>query len=662
MKSKLLLFTLLSPPKRDLRFASTFIFLLLSFVFFNLSSQIPQGFNYQAIARDVSGNPILNTLLPVRITIQSDSLGGTTFWIEEHSTVTTNAFGLFTVIMGKGLKKTGSTVAAFTDIDWKVTPKYIKTEIYHQTTWKNMGSTRLWSVPYSQVSGGLSGALTKLAVKSNVDSVDSTIFEVKNNTGQTIFAVYNEGVRVYVDNGTAKGAKGGFAIGGFGTDKAQSQEYLRVTKDSTRVYISQTVKGVKGGFAIGGFSGKATIDNLMDLTKNNYFIGHQAGMSNTTGIYNSFMGYQAGLSNLGGNNNIFMGFNAGYSNKAGNDNIFIGNMSGKTNNGYSNVFIGHNSGVFNIDGAYNIFLGEVSGYNNTYGSENIFLGYEAGVNNLTGSDNIYIGPFCANSIKAGNGNVMLGIETASGKTSGSYNVLLGSWSGGGSVTGTENVMVGTNSGYNCLGDKNVFLGNSAGMDEAGSNKLYIDNSSTSSPLIYGDFTDGIEKLVFNGNVGVGSPIPSQKLDVNGNARFRSIASGTAFATVYRTIDGTLVTATSDIHFKENINVLNNCLNSVLSLRGISFTWKGEPDMGKRIGFIAQEVEKVVPELVFTNPADGYKGVNYAEMTAVLVEAIKEQQQQIESTKNENLQLKSELQLLKEMMEQIEAMMARSGTK
>ena len=67
-----------------------------------------------------------------------------------------------------------------------------------------MGSTRFWSVPYSQVSGALSGSLNKLAVKGNVVSPDSALFEVKNNTGQTVFAVYNEGVRVYVDDGKIK--------------------------------------------------------------------------------------------------------------------------------------------------------------------------------------------------------------------------------------------------------------------------------------------------------------------------------------------------------------------------------------------------------------------------------------------------------------------------
>ena len=77
----------------------------------------------------------------------------------------------------------------------------------------------------------------------------------------------------------------------------------------------------------------------------------------------------------------------------------------------------------------------------------------------------------------------------------------------------------------------------------------------------------------------------------------------------------------------------------MQLRGVSFLWRDNPDMGRRIGFVAQEFEKVFPELSYTNPADGYKGINYAELTAVLVEALKE--------------LKAENDLLKAKLEKLE---------
>jgi uncharacterized protein (TIGR02145 family) len=235
---------------------SLFLSVLLSFVFCLSSSQVPQGFTYQAIARDVSGNALANQTLPVRITIQSDSLGGTTFWIEEHPLVSTNNIGLFTLIIGTGEKKTGSSVSGFNEINWSIIPKFIKTEINYGG-WKYMGTSRLWSVPYSMVAGDINDTLKKLVVKGETDLMDEALFEVKNKKGQTVFAVYNEGVRIYVDDGKAKGTtKGGFAIGGLGSEKSSGQEYLRVTRDSTRIYVNdQPFKGAtKGGFAIGGFS------------------------------------------------------------------------------------------------------------------------------------------------------------------------------------------------------------------------------------------------------------------------------------------------------------------------------------------------------------------------------------------------------------------------
>jgi len=81
----------------------------------------------------------------------------------------------------------------------------------------------------------------------------------------------------------------------------------------------------------------------------------------------------------------------------------------------------------------------------------------------------------------------------------------------------------------------------------------------------------------------------------------------------------------------------------------------------KVGFIAQEVEKILPEVVFTNPVDGLKGVNYAEITAVLVEAVKEQQKQIELLKQENAEFKENaksIQVLKDELEMIRALVTK----
>jgi len=215
-------------------------------------AQVPPGINYQAAAFNNSGMPISNTTLQVKAGILSDTITPVIVWEELHSTVRTNNSGVFNIVIGTGTKQSGSA-AAFSNIDWSVTPLYLKIQIYHQSTWKYMGTSKLWSVPHAMVAGDIDGPVKKLIINGETEADDEPLFEVKNKDGQTVFAVYNEGVRIYVDDG-AKGAKGGFAVGGFGTDKAASQNLLYVGSDSIRAYVSTNgTKATKGGFAVGGF-------------------------------------------------------------------------------------------------------------------------------------------------------------------------------------------------------------------------------------------------------------------------------------------------------------------------------------------------------------------------------------------------------------------------
>jgi hypothetical protein len=101
-----------------------------------------------------------------------------------------------------------------------------------------------------------------------------------------------------------------------------------------------------------------------------------------------------------------------------------------------------------------------------------------------------------------------------------------------------------------------------------------------------------------------------------------------------------ITAYSDIRLKENIEVIPDALNKVLYLRGVTFTRNDHEDKEKRhAGVIAQEVEKVLPEVV-TEDNQGIKNVAYGNMVGLLIEAIKEQQKQIDELKAELKALKS----------------------
>jgi hypothetical protein len=243
--------------------AKLLLSVILTFSFFTVFSQVPQGFNYQAIARDASGNPILNQTFLVKMSILSDTNGfkaggtGVYLWEEQHS-VKTNGIGLFSLVIGTQARLQGSATA-FNLIDWNAGQRFVGIKIqYPAPTWKNMGTAKLNSVPYAMVADKANGvnAGSKLSVTSANDLGTEALFEVKRKDGQTVFAVYPDAVNIYVPRSTVKGAKGGFAIGGFDGSKLGPQDYFRVTPDSVRIYIDPTpaaAKGSKGGFAIGGY-------------------------------------------------------------------------------------------------------------------------------------------------------------------------------------------------------------------------------------------------------------------------------------------------------------------------------------------------------------------------------------------------------------------------
>ena len=88
--------------------------------------------------------------------------------------------------------------------------------------------------------------------------------------------------------------------------------------------------------------------------------------------------------------------------------------------------------------------------------------------------------------------------------------------------------------------------------------------------------------------------------------------------------------------------MENSLNKITQLEGVEFIRTDDKKQEKQIGFIAQEVEKIVPEVVSTDYSDSneYKSIAYSNVTALLVEAIKELRQEVKDLKEEIRELKS----------------------
>ena len=165
-------------------------------------------------------------------------------------------------------------------------------------------------------------------------------------------------------------------------------------------------------------------------------------------------------------------------------------------------YLGTNNLHTQAQGLRNYSFGNESLKSIDAGSQNIGIGSQAGMNITNGSDNITIGYMSGNKITTAISNTVLGSQGGV-NTTGSYNTLIGNEAGNLSTeTNTQkNVYVGYRAGKSNTGSSNVFIGNEAGNTASFngvSNKLIISNSSSTTPLIEGDFSN--ETIKLSGNI------------------------------------------------------------------------------------------------------------------------------------------------------------------
>jgi len=248
------------------------------------------------------------------------------------------------------------------------------------------------------------------------------------------------------------------------------------------------------------------------------------------------------------------------------------------------------------------------------GQYNTALGMEALSSLETGWNNTACGWKTMGSHVSGYGNTAYGIAALLSNTSGHGNCTIGGSADSYNETGSNNTIIGTQAGQGTSAHSKsgcVLIGYQAGFYETGDNRLYIDNSNTGAPLIWGDFANN--RLVISGNASHNTS--NRTFFVNGSA------GGTG--DWYND---------SDARLKKNVHTIPHALDKVLRLRGVNFEWRDQErrEAGMRMGFIAQEAEHVVPETVSCH--EDHYAMQYASITALLVEAIKEQQVQIEMLK------------------------------
>jgi hypothetical protein len=335
---------------------------------------------------------------------------------------------------------------------------------------------------------------------------------------------------------------------------------------------------------------------------NNTAVGSGALEFNSTGELNSAFGYDALKKNTTGIRNTGVGVNALLENTTGNDNTATGfGALLRNTTGSRNTATGWYALALNTTGTDNTAFGYTALYPNTTGTLNTAVGQGALKNNSTGNENSALGEGTLANNTTGNYNSAFGRESLH-NSNGNNNTAIG-WRAG-FQNGSNNTAVGFQAGYTA-GNNNTAIGASAD---------FAANVTDATAIGYGARANGNNATAIgNGAVAVANTIRL------GNSTVTTIGGQVAW------------TAASDSRIKKNIVNSNYGLATVLKLRPVEYNLISN-DL-KQVGFIAQEVQKLVPEVVTGKEGDLNKGeilgITYSNLVPVLTKAIQEQQKQIE---------------------------------
>lgn len=269
-------------------------------------AQAPQSFNYQGVARSVAGSPLASTAIGLRLTIHDGSAGGAVVY-QETQAPTTNAFGLYNVLIGTGTVVSGT----FSSINWGTGTKYMEVEIDPAggTAYASAGTAQLVSVPYSiyanTAANGISGGTTNYVSKFTSATAlgNSQIFD--NGTALGLFtATPTTMAKVHVSGAGTYGSlpyyQAGLVADGGGTSANVSGVY---GEGGWRGVFGRNPGTASGSEAI-GVAGKVEGSTY---TGTGYGVkGENAGTGGTAnyGVYGGATGgtnINVGVYGLGGN-------------------------------------------------------------------------------------------------------------------------------------------------------------------------------------------------------------------------------------------------------------------------------------------------------------------------------------------------------------------------
>jgi hypothetical protein len=326
--------------------------------------------------------------------------------------------------------------------------------------------------------------------------------------------------------------------------------------------------------------------------------GDDALFSLTSGNQNTAIGFNALYSNTSGNSNTAVGESALFSNTTAFANTAIGDLALYFNTGGKNTATGTSALYHNTTGERNTAHGYATLAQNLTGSRNTANGSDALFNNTTGQRNTATGGFALFNNTDGDFNTAEGAEALFNNTLGKFNTASGVFALYNNTTGEGNIGVGNFAGQNLTtGSNNIDIGN---MGVAGeSNTIRIGTTGTQTDA----YVAGIYQTT----------IAKKNLPVVVDAT------------------GHLGTKGSSQRFKTGIKPMDKASEALLALEPVTFQYKNEldPEGTPEFGLIAEQVEKVNPDLVVRDTEGKIYSVRYDAVNAMLLNEFLKQHSKVE---------------------------------
>jgi len=287
--------------------------------------------------------------------------------------------------------------------------------------------------------------------------------------------------------------------------------------------------------------------------------------------------------------------------------------------GSDNTALGFQALFSNTTGDTNTASGSVALFKNTTGSRNTGAGFSALSSNTTGSQNTATGYQALFSNTIGTSNTAMGFQALFSNTTGNQNAAVGEDALSGNTTGHDNIALGYGCGGNITtGSNNIDIGNKGADGEGNTIRIGTSQSAT--------FIAGIR--------GAG-------------------VMGTA---VHVNAAGQLGTAPSSQRFKDQIEPMDKASEAILALKPVTFRYKKEldPDGIPQFGLVAEQVEKVNPDLVTRDAQGKPYTVRYEAVNAMLLNEFLKEHRTVQGQQSEIDALKAELKEQKALIQKVSA--------